>query len=80
MKALVCVNENYDVLSVKLSANPNALNKKMREEFESELASLKDEGYDTDDVTSDFCEGDCALIQVSDNYAYYWQIISCDEL
>jgi molecular chaperone DnaK len=58
----------------------NALNEKMREEFESELASLKEEGYDIDDVTSDFCEGDCALIQADDNYAYYWQIISCDEL
>ena len=39
-----------------------------------------EEGYAHEDIESDFSEGSSAYIEVSEDYAYYWQIESCTEV
>lgn len=80
MRSLVCTNENHEVTSVHISTNANTLNELMRREYQNELVSLEDEGYDVDEIDCDFSEGSSAYIEVSEDYAYYWQIESCTEV
>lgn len=80
MRSLVCTNENHEVTSVHISTNAKSLNELMRREYRNELASLMEEGYAHEDIESDFSEGSSAYIEVSEDYAYYWQIESCTEV
>lgn len=80
MKALICTNEEREIVSVHISTNHNALNEKMRRDFQTELIAAEDEGYDLDDVESDFVEGSNAYIIASDGYQYYWEISDCIEV
>jgi hypothetical protein len=80
MKALICTNENNEVVSIHISTNENILNEKMRRDFQTELLALEDEGYDLDEVESDFAERDSAYIKASENYQYLWVIKGCVEV
>ena len=80
MKALICTNEEHEIVSVHVSTNYNTLNEKMRRDFQTELGCLEDEGYDLDEVESDFVEGSNAYIIASDGYQYYWEITDCVEV
>lgn len=80
MRTLICHNETHDVVSVHISTNPSTLNEKMRREYQNELACVEDEGYDLNSIDCDFSEGCDAHIIVSEDYAYYWQIVSATEV
>jgi len=80
MRTLICHNETHDVVSVHISTNPTSINEEMRSEYEAELDSVEAEGYDLNSVDYDFNEGCDAHIIVSDDYAYYWQIVSATEV
>lgn len=80
MKALICTNENAEIVSVHISTNENALNEKMRSEYEAELDSVDAEGYDLNSVDYDFNERDSAYIKASENYQYLWVIKDCVEV
>lgn len=80
MKALICTNEENEVVSVHLSTNANTLNERMRRDFQNELVSAEDEGYDLDEIDSDFEEMSGAHIIASDGYQYHWSIKDCVEI
>lgn len=80
MKALICTNEENEIVSVHLSTNANTLNERMREEYRNERASLMQQGYAYKDVECEFNEGSSAHIEASDDYQYHWSIKDCIEI
>lgn len=80
MKALICTNEENEVVSVHLSTNADTLNQRMREEYRNERASLMRQGYAYKDIECEFNEGSSAYIEASDDYQYHWTIKDCIEI
>jgi hypothetical protein len=80
MKALICTNEENEVVSVHLSTNADTLNERMRKEYRNERASLMQQGYAYKDVECEFNEGSSAHIEASDDYQYHWSIKDCIEI
>ena len=80
MKALICTNEENEIVSVHLSTNADTLNQRMREEYRNERASLMRQGYAHEDIECEFNEGSSAYIEASDCYQYHWSIKDCVEI
>lgn len=68
--ALVCVNEEKEVLSVQGFANKEDAYAQMKTEFENE----KDSIGDNDNIEWAKIEDNCAHIYCNDDYEYHWSI------
>lgn len=67
--ALVCVNEEKDVVSVQGFANKEDAYAQMKTEYENEMYNFED-----DEVEEHTIEDNCAHIYRSDDYEYHWSI------
>ena len=71
--ALVCVNEDRYIVSITTSKDADKLVAKMKEEYESELFCLEDEGIKI--ASSNFLnERKKAFINYGSEYSYFWEI------
>ena len=71
--ALVCVNEDGYIVSIATSKDADKLVAKMKEEYESELFYLEDEGIKI--ASSNFLnERKKAFINYGSEYSYFWEI------
>ena len=71
--ALVCVNEDGYIVSIATSKDADKLVAKMKEEYESELLCLEDEGIKI--ASSNFLnERKKAFINYGSENSYFWEI------
>ena len=71
--ALVCLNEDRYIVSITASKDVDKLVAKMREEYESELSCLEEEGVEI--ASSNFLNGrKMAYIYYGSYCSYFWEI------
>ena len=80
MYALVCINEEREVVSVVTSADKDTIRKKMQEEYENEIEDALRSGYPMDELDElSELNDEWAIVSVEDSWSYEWTIVEVKE-
>lgn len=80
MYALICINEENEVVSVVTSTDKSKLRKRMQERYEAEIEDALHSGYEVDDLdTISEIDNDWARVGVEDSWYYDFTITEVDE-
>ena len=80
MYALVCVNEESEVVSVSVSESIETLRELMKKEYDAERDDAFRSGYEEYDLEElSYIDEDSASVAVEDSWSYEWTIVECNK-
>lgn len=71
--ALVCVNEEFEVVSIQNFATLEEAQEQMQQEYEKEMAEAYSQGYGKTDMENN-CVSTTAYVEYGEESKYHWSI------